>query len=121
MEMVKEYIQIQHGEYSGTYNFVLGSTDLPDKVDLAGLLDPEVDGPTLAMVYVEYTSFAEKRHSLKISKIHKLLMDLWGTKAIYGFDGYSPNGCGSNDPFILVLDTKEQTVYGIDLTPCNES
>ncbi|MBI3017637.1 MAG: hypothetical protein HYY62_06565 [Deltaproteobacteria bacterium] len=40
--------------------------------------------------------------------------------AEFGFDAHAQNGCAAATPYLLILDTKLQKVYGIDLHHCTQ-
>jgi len=40
--------------------------------------------------------------------------------AVFAFDGMQQNGCATGTAFLAVIDTKHNTAFGIDLTPCEE-
>jgi hypothetical protein len=122
MELVKMFIK--HSESDDPealkgYKFETALKGFPSDEQKAGTFAPaSVNGMISDAAKTVEDTFQDGDTSKKV-KQH--LQTLQGLGVIFGSDGFQQNGCAAPTTYLLVIDTADKTVDGIDLAPCDES
>ena len=124
LEMVKQYAVLVYGlEEAKTFDFWADHETLEmDEPTLLGTLKTSV-----AVKEVSYEAnwiVKDPTDTEEVRKLQHKIVDQVGllilSGAEFGFDAHAQNGCSAATPYLLILDTKLQKVYGIDLHHCTK-
>ena len=121
--MVHQYIEKKYEADAAGYKFVSDADSLTSDEQVAGTLKSAAAHDAVLDAFDGWMADSlenpEEAPALR-QKAEKLIDGLIDAGAAFGFDGFEQNGCAAPTAFLLVLDPKEKTVYGVDLNPCIE-
>jgi len=127
-DMLKEYTQVKYADQSEDYSFNFKATGMNEDANEAGLFSQGVAYGEVMTQLLDEDKLNEAQQNGKealdyvkrVQDVRNALETANRYGAIYGYDAGEQNGCASPTPYLLILNPKTKTVYGINLYPCQE-
>ncbi|MBW2528860.1 MAG: hypothetical protein JRI23_32090 [Deltaproteobacteria bacterium] len=125
LEMVRQYLEdLYYGdeEMLEEYQYVENSPSWYWDEPIAGTIQAQVvmDEAVGQLEWLYEWSHEPEEIAQIQDQATRAIQSLISAGAVFGFDGYEQNYCAAPTSMLLVLDTAESHVYGVDLSPCTE-
>jgi hypothetical protein len=125
MQMVEEYLQdLYFGdeETYEEYSYVADASQWHWDDTIAGTIQAQVviEEATGQLEWLYEWSHEPEQIAEIQDRATRALQSLISAGAVFGFDGYAQNSCAAPTSMLLVLDTADTYVHGVDLSPCTE-
>lgn len=130
LDAVKAYIKAKYAddeEIGNEYKYVDNGDALVEDEAVAGTLAADtalkLADEVIGNYYDGYdeTNDPDATAKARHAKVKELLETVVKQGGTFGFDGFEQSGCAAPTPWLLIIDKKHKTVYGVDLNPCSES
>lgn len=106
-------------------HYVFNASELNTDTNEVGLFkNPKIAYNEILRQYKGYADDSTGEEKAKFIAAMKVLPDqiqrLVQLGVTFGYDAWQQNGCAAPTPYLLILDPKTKTVYGMNLYPCQE-
>jgi hypothetical protein len=121
-EMLTAYLQKSNAEAVDGATFAEDLTVLHPGTTEIGTLRPVTAVQLLVATINHYNrTLAPSADRIDVVKMRVVLANLLIHGAVFGYDGNAVHACAGAPVYLLILDRVDQKVYGVDLTPCDET
>lgn len=120
--MLNEYLwdNYEDEQLLSSYNVVLDQDNIETNTNTVGTLKSNVVLSAITNALIQNESIKGEALVQATAVIANNLKILANEGVIFGFDGNEHNTCGAPSNYLLVIDTKNSNIFGLNLNPCND-